>query len=372
MRLSDATILMTSVLVVFGAWANCPFDDGIVRKGDILVRWPKDSKGTAKVPEDIRHIGEDAFFDCKEIAEVIFPHGIETIGAYAFGRCYGMTDVKLPGSVTNVGSHAFFLCRGLTNAIIGTGIRSLSSGMFKRCLRLECVDLPESLQEIGTGAFCECRSLKSITIPDGVTNIDESAFAYCSRLRKVVLPDNLRTNVGEVFGWCYDLEWEKPSLDDEPLSPASLGEAGKDVDTDSDDGMAGLGEIVRLAADGFSQASDDCRVDLFALDCFAANIKDFHIGMTVDEVRDVIRRHGYGFGHASMEDASGNMVDTSTCVRFGYCPNGSVSLFIWYDDGKVCRVSLSEAFKYGVALGIKLHGEEYMGRDVLRWLDDYE
>ena len=52
--------------------------------GDTLVWWPRDFRGEAVVPSDVRHIGSDAFSSCVELTSVSFPECLETIGSLAF------------------------------------------------------------------------------------------------------------------------------------------------------------------------------------------------------------------------------------------------------------------------------------------------
>ena len=88
--------------------------------------------------------------------------GLTSIGEDAFWGCNSLTNVVIPDSVTFIGNNAFRGCSSLTSVVIG-----------------------DSVTSIGSSAFLGCRSLTSIVIPDSVTSIGEDAFSYCSRLTTV-------------------------------------------------------------------------------------------------------------------------------------------------------------------------------------------
>ncbi len=93
-----------------------------------------------------------------EIANLIIPNSVTSIGSSAFSGCSGLTSVTIPNSVTSIGSSAFYGCSGLTSIII-----------------------PNSVTSIGNSAFSECKSLTSVTIPNSMTSIG-SAFSSCDRI----------------------------------------------------------------------------------------------------------------------------------------------------------------------------------------------
>ena len=50
-----------------------------------------------------------AFYNCKEIIEIILNEGIETIGDYVFYNCCNLTKIQIPSTVTKIGIKAFGL-----------------------------------------------------------------------------------------------------------------------------------------------------------------------------------------------------------------------------------------------------------------------
>ena len=111
-----------------------------------------------------KHIYSD---EDTEIANLIIPNSVTSIGDYAFVECYGLTSVIIPNSVTSIGIFAFSPCPGLTS-----------------------ITIPNSVTSIGAGAFFGCSGLTSITIPNSVTSIWDYAFYYMKLSVVVSLIEN--------------------------------------------------------------------------------------------------------------------------------------------------------------------------------------
>ena len=71
------------------------------------------------LPETIRVIHNDAFFDWPEITAINIPAGTQHIGAQAFWGLDELKEITLPVSVSFVGKHAFCNCGNLTITIAG-------------------------------------------------------------------------------------------------------------------------------------------------------------------------------------------------------------------------------------------------------------
>ena len=109
---------------------------------------------TAKIyaiPQDIKIIGDRAFFFCTSLTTITIPDSITSIGEYAFSSCYSLTTITIPDSVTSIGDLAFYNCSNLTT-----------------------ITIPDSVTFIGSGAFSDCDSLTSITV-----GRDSYARQYC-------------------------------------------------------------------------------------------------------------------------------------------------------------------------------------------------
>ena len=145
------------------------------------------------IPQSVKHVGEGAFADCKNLIEfrvsggnyqykddrgllmtrdgktlvaapggmpsVEIPGGTEVIAAFAFCGYNRLVDVKIPNCVTRICYKAFADCKGLVR-----------------------VDIPNSVKSIENRAFAGCGQLESVTIPEGLTDIHERAFEGCKLL----------------------------------------------------------------------------------------------------------------------------------------------------------------------------------------------
>ncbi len=129
------------------------------------------------IKEGTEIICKEAFLSCENLASIIIPPSVNTLGEGAFSRCSRLTSVTIPEHVTNIGKDAFF-----------------------RCVSLTSINIPESVTNIGEGAFWGCESLTSITIPESVTSIGSGTFFNCPNL-DVTTKSEIRRRFGKrVFG----------------------------------------------------------------------------------------------------------------------------------------------------------------------------
>jgi len=95
---------------------------------------------TSSIPETIKHIGENAFYECDSLMEVSLPNSIETIGIGAFCCCVNLCNIVLPESITRIELAAFAGCEKLTDIVI-----------------------PQNVSYIGERVFSGCKNMKKIT-----------------------------------------------------------------------------------------------------------------------------------------------------------------------------------------------------------------
>ena len=162
------------------------------------------AQGAAAIPESVKSIGDNAFYNCRGLTAITVPDSVTSIGKQAFNYCTGMTAMTVPDSVTSIGSNAFSHCTGLKNITLSNNIEKLENLVFAYCA-LTSITIPESVKSIGDGAFGRCESLTDITIPAGVESIGENAFVYCTGLKNIVIPDGVKNIGGEAFRGCIEL-----------------------------------------------------------------------------------------------------------------------------------------------------------------------
>lgn len=164
-----------------------------------------------ELPDTLKHIEAKAFYH-SGVKEVVFPDGIETIEAEAFGECDNLRKVYVPASVeiSGYGSYGPFNgCDNLKNIQLEEGITHIAANLFNGCTGLETYDIPDSVTTIRWGAFQNCSNLYDIHIPDSVTTIESYSFERCTALASISVPAKVTiipermcnecTNLGELF-----------------------------------------------------------------------------------------------------------------------------------------------------------------------------
>ena len=126
--------------------------------------------------KQITAIGDNCFFNCYRLKEVLFSSKIESIGAQAFALCKGLTELILPDSVIEIGHHAFRDCRGLKKVVLPKNLKRLPVGLFSFCYLLDPkIVLPDGLEVIESGAFWSAGEF-DLLIPESVREIGVGAF----------------------------------------------------------------------------------------------------------------------------------------------------------------------------------------------------
>ena len=135
----------------------------------ILMGWYDGNNiATVVIPSQITSIGNNAFRGCTGLTSVMIPNSVTSIGDYAFKGCTGLTSVTIPNSVTSIGEYAFSGA-GLTSIKIPNGVTSIRDGVFYLTTGLTSVTIPSFVATIGYNAFNGCVSLAFVesmpTIP---------------------------------------------------------------------------------------------------------------------------------------------------------------------------------------------------------------
>ncbi len=189
---------------------------------------------TILIPNSVTTIGDDAFWNCDSLISVTMPNSVLTIGSGSFRGCYDLISVTIPDSVTSIGSFAFDDCYDLTSVTISDSVTTIGECAFRYCSSLTSVTIPDSVTTIGDYAFGSCSSLQEFkgkfasedgrcliidgtlnsfasvglteyTIPDSVTSIGRYAFSHCSSLTSVTIPDSVTTIGHHAFSYCSSL-----------------------------------------------------------------------------------------------------------------------------------------------------------------------
>jgi len=118
----------------------------------------------------------------------------------------GKTDAyfTIPNSVINIEEMAFFNCKNLTDVIIGNNVTSIKDWAFTLSYNLVNVTMGNKVTSIGSYAFAICNSLAAITIPNNITSIKEEAFNHCN-FADVIIPNSVKSIERRAFDDCNNL-----------------------------------------------------------------------------------------------------------------------------------------------------------------------
>ena len=247
-------------------WSKSLGEFGIVNGVLISYQGPG---GAVVIPEGVREINDEVFYECTALKSVVLPNSLRTIGNAAFCHCKALTAINFPAGLEEIGWNAFCGCTKLASValpqpkgrvvrydgygrpsvkqaeFLGAGVfdscRSLkrvdfskegrqeiplwgfrscsaleevtlpenlcwvSAEGFKNCKKLKQIDLPDSVERIGREAFCNCASLTEFTVPPAVTRLEPGTFSKCASLQKVTLPDGLQYIGASTFAGCTAL-----------------------------------------------------------------------------------------------------------------------------------------------------------------------
>lgn len=194
-------------------------------------------KATAStvIPNGVVEIGNQAFYNLKNLMGISIPSSVTTIGYSAFADCDALTSIYIPSSVTRIESEAFNWCDALAtvkvdpnntvydsrngcNAIIETannrlifgckntvvprGIKILGDAAFRGCTGLDSLKLPYGVEKLEWGSL-SYNDLKYVEIPNSVTSFGNEVFAGCDYLVSIVSKIKYPTSINgySVFGW---------------------------------------------------------------------------------------------------------------------------------------------------------------------------
>lgn len=114
----------------------------------------------------------------EQIQKVVIETGATSVGNFAFYNLSNLAQVELPNTILTIGEWAFHMCSRLSEIVLPDSVVTIQNYAFQES-GLTKVTLSNSLQSIGDQVFLECKAFANpIIIPASVTNIGRSAFSY--------------------------------------------------------------------------------------------------------------------------------------------------------------------------------------------------
>lgn len=187
-------------------------DDDFVNESNPLRGLPYQYKNlhTVVLHKNITKIGERAFAECTNLAELVIPDGckISRIECDAFNGCISLPKIDLEKltSLTFIGEDAFVCCEALKEVNLPEAATSLASGVFAGCINLKKIHLPEKITKIPDNFFLGDINLIDFNVPSNITSLGEYCFSGCTSIDYFTISNKV-TSVGKnAFNGCYNIK----------------------------------------------------------------------------------------------------------------------------------------------------------------------
>ena len=154
-----------------------------------------------KIGENIKGIGEKAFYMCKKLKSVTWNHKCDVVPAFCFSECSNLTKFDF-SNVKKIGLYAFYKS-GLQEVCLPKNIKVLEEGTFSGCSELQSVTWNCTCDVIPASCFAFCSNLTNFDF-SAIKKIGRYAF-WRSGLQEVCLPKNIECISERAFGGCNEL-----------------------------------------------------------------------------------------------------------------------------------------------------------------------
>lgn len=172
------------------------------------------------IPESVKYIGRNSFWNCKNIKNLTISKNIIKIGYNPFAGCSNInifsdnprfviedgmllneardeliccpnnaakTLKEIPKTITKLNARAFSCCSDLKDIILHEGIKLIDKSVFTLCSNIEKIYVPDSVEYINEWAFAGTDKLKEISISKN-TILHKNALVGCNA--DIIIRDN--------------------------------------------------------------------------------------------------------------------------------------------------------------------------------------
>lgn len=154
--------------------------DGVLLNADrsILIKCPEGKTGQFLVPEEVKAILDEAFYNCAELTAISMTDNVENIGPSTFSGCTAIESVRLSEKIIAIPLYLFESCTNMTSITLGKAVESIDEYAFSGCSHLEKITFPASLKTIGSDAFSYCSSLAEIIAEGEIPPVCTTAYTF--------------------------------------------------------------------------------------------------------------------------------------------------------------------------------------------------
>ena len=256
--LTSVTIGNNVTYIGGGEFWDCPSLTSVIFHCEYIGNWFRNSSiKEIVIGDEVKAIGDYAFYGCSGLTSVTIGNGVTTIGRSAFNDCTGLekvivsdiaalcsiqfedysdtplcyahhlysdenTEIKelvIPDNVTTIRNSLFSGCTGLTSVIIGNGVTTIGNSAFSDCAGLTSVTIGNSVDSIGNYAFNRCTGLEKVIVSDIAAWCSMQFDSYSNpisyahhlysdentEIKDLVIPDNVTSIGSSAFSGCSGL-----------------------------------------------------------------------------------------------------------------------------------------------------------------------
>ena len=192
--------------------------DRVINIGEFAFSSCKSLK-SVKLPDNLAYIDIYAFSDCTSLENVNIPTSLSSLPKGMFNDC-ALTDITIPDNIKKIQADAFYECKNLTNVTIPDGVTNIGDRTFWNCTALKNIQIPASVTYIGKDVFSYYDSNDNKVKPlDNVTiycyadtfaekYAKENGLKYQLIKPKLTYPTNIKFEYNQIYHQGR-LTWDK-------------------------------------------------------------------------------------------------------------------------------------------------------------------
>ena len=157
--------------------------------------------GGLDIPSSTKRVGKRSFEQCSGMKGVL-RIGAEIIDENAFWGCYGFSSLVILPSVKTIKGAAFYHCYGFEGDLIfPEGVEEIGALSFAYCYGFDgTIYLPNSLTKLSQNAFQDCIKIKGdLIVPEGITTVYDITFENMKCIERIIFPESL-IKIGDYNG----------------------------------------------------------------------------------------------------------------------------------------------------------------------------